>query len=74
MASARHFMKNPDLKQVRKQILDDITNSRKAYQELVAAGNGNGRIARDAKAAWDEYLDELADFDAGRWAPKHPSY
>ncbi|MFD4912825.1 hypothetical protein ACFWNR_06335 [Streptomyces virginiae] len=74
MAAARHHMKNPDMKQVRKQILDDISNSRKAYQNLVAAGNGNGRIAIDAKKAWDEYLDELALFDAGRWAPKHSRY
>jgi len=69
--TARHHIKSLDKGTVRRQILADIANSRKAYHDLVAAGNGSGRIARDMKAAWDEYLDELADFDAGRWVPKY---
>jgi hypothetical protein len=74
MAAARHFMKNPDMRKVRQEIIADVATTRKAYHDLVAAGNGHGRIAQDAKKAWDEYLDELADFDAGRWAPRHPRY
>ena len=57
--TARHHIKGLDRGTVRRQILADITLSRKAYQDLVAAGSGSSRIARELKKAWDEYLDEM---------------
>lgn len=69
MSAARHFRKDQPATETRSEIDADIASSRRAQQDLAAAGNH--RAAESMRQAADEYLDERADLDAGRWKPKH---
>ncbi|MGW7473673.1 hypothetical protein ACWGIT_19020 [Streptomyces cyaneofuscatus] len=69
MAGARHFRKNQPTAETRSEIEADISSSRRAQQDLAAAGNH--KAAESMRQAADEYLDERADLDAGTWKPKH---
>ncbi|RLV66339.1 hypothetical protein STAN_1860 [Streptomyces sp. CBMAI 2042] len=69
MAGARHFRKNQPTAETQAEIEADISSSRRAQQDLAAAGNHSS--AESMRQATDEYLDERADLDAGTWRPKH---
>ncbi|MFJ9979674.1 hypothetical protein [Streptomyces cyaneofuscatus] len=69
MAGARHFRTNQSTAETRAEIEADVASSRRAQQDLAAAGNH--KAAESMRKATDEYLDERADLDAGTWKPKH---
>ncbi|MEW1719793.1 hypothetical protein [Streptomyces sp. NPDC093109] len=69
MSSSRHFFRTQPPAQTRAEIEADIKNSRRAQRD--AAAHGQYRLAETMRQAADEHLDELADFDAGTWTPKH---
>ncbi|MEU8886721.1 hypothetical protein [Streptomyces sp. NPDC048442] len=69
MAASRHFRTDQDPAEVRQEIEADIAAARRAQRDLQAAGShSTGERMRQGA---DEYLDELAEFDAGTWTPRH---
>lgn len=71
MSAARHHFKSGTFStdQLTTDIQNDISVSRKAEQELKAAGQY--RVANLMSEAVDEHLDELNDLNNGSWRPKH---
>ena len=69
MAAARHFRKDQPTAEIRKEIEADIAAARRSQRDLQAAASHG--TAEGMRTATDEYLDELAELDAGTWTPKH---